>query len=189
MSNVEFSELPICTASKEYQEQKLHEIEKMDLGLQQKEKIIETVLEKACICDHLGNGALIALGLARETLAPQSICPGPNIAWFDRVYTLEEMIDHIYGRGKSLVSEYRPHMYAKEIRMYLTWVGGLMDSAKEDAKQNVRLKKILLSLVEGVEYCAKVAQSKAHIGENLASLVTECQKALNEISEMEAQLA
>jgi hypothetical protein len=189
VSNVEFTDLPICTASKEYQEQKLIEIEAMDIEESSKNKIIDFVLEKACICDHLGNGALIALGMARETLAPQSICPGPNIAWFDRVYTLEEMVDHIYGRGTSLVPEYRPHMYAKEIRMYLTWVLGLMDSALSDAKQNVRVKKILHSLVKGIEYCAKVAQTQAHVGENLKSLTDECEKALAEILELEARLA
>ena len=189
VSNVEFSELPICTASKEYQEQKLRELSRLDVDQTEKNKMIDAVLEKACICDHLGNGALIALGLARETLAPQSICPGPNIAWFNRVYTLEEMVDHIYGRGKSLVPDHRPHMYAKEIRMYLTWVAGLMDVALGDAKQNARVKKILQSLTEGVEYCSKTAQTKALIGENLASLALECQKALLEISVMRDRLA
>ena len=188
VSNVEFSQLPICTASKEYQSQKLKELCDLQVDQNEKDKMIRTVLEKACICDHLGNGALIALGLARETLAPQSICPGPNIAWFDRVYTLEEMVDHIYGRGRSLVSDQRPHMYAKEIRMYLTWVAGLMDSALSDAKQNARVKKILQSLTEGVEYCSKMAHTKAQIGENLASLVDECQKAMLEIGTMQAKL-
>ena len=60
------------------------------------EVITEKVVVKSCICDHLGSGSLIALKIADEQNTPQSICPGPNIEWFNKFYTLKEMVDHIY---------------------------------------------------------------------------------------------
>src|SRR5699024_10408185 len=113
-ANTEFTENPICTASNQYQLLKLDQINQSEAGEVEKEQQRQKVLDKACLCDHLGNGALIALGILAEHRAPQSICPGPNIAWFDGEYSLREMIDHIYGRSASLVPEERPHMFANE---------------------------------------------------------------------------
>jgi hypothetical protein len=183
VSNTEFSELPICTASREYQSQKL-EVLPTETG-----PIVDKVLEKACICDHLGNGALIALGVAKEAIAPQSICPGPNIAWFDRRYTLEEMVDHIYGRSASLVPEERPHMYAKEIRMYMDWVDSLRQGDVIDDKLKVRIRKISENFRSGLEYCESLLQTEFMKDENQASLASACEDAktwLSGITEEEA---
>ncbi len=99
----------------------------MDIADEEKEKMKERVMDKTCLCDHLGNGALIALGLIQEERAPQAICPGPNIAYFKGVYSLIEMVNHIYGRGKSLVSSERPHMFAKEIKLYVDYFKRMID--------------------------------------------------------------
>lgn len=188
ISNTEFTELPICTASKEYQVQKLVEVDAMTVADDEKERIRQIVLEKACICDHLGNGALIALGLAKETLAPQSICPGPNVAWFDRLYSLEEMVDHIYGRGPSLVPAERPHMYSKEVDMYLEWLEGLVRQAPEDPKLAKRCLKILSRLESGVTYCSDLAVTEAVGDENIGSLSESCRIALSKISSLRSEV-
>jgi hypothetical protein len=188
ISNTEFSDRPICTASKEYQKQKLEELELASMSDAERERVREVVLEKACICDHLGNGALIALGMARETLAPQSICPGPNVAWFDKIYSLEQMIDHIYGRGDSLVPTERPHMYAKEVAMYLEWVGKLASQVDGDQKLAKRLMKILESLTQGVEYCESVCSTEVVGDENLASLSGAVVEAKSKIEALKSRV-
>ena len=188
ISNTEFSELPICTASKEYQAQKLVEVDAMTVSDDEKERVRQIVLEKACICDHLGNGALIALGIVRETLAPQSICPGPNVAWFDRIYSLEEMVDHIYGRGSSLVPPERPHMYSKEVDMYLKWLEGLVSQAVGDKKLAKRCLKILDSLTSGVTYCLELSATEQVGDENIGSLSESCQMALSKIASLQIQV-
>ncbi|HBX65952.1 MAG TPA: hypothetical protein DEG32_07245, partial [Balneolaceae bacterium] len=91
---------------------KIEQINHSGISEEKKSKQREKVLEKACLCDHLGNGALITLGVLKPNRAPQAICPGPNIAWFNRKYSLREMVDHIYGKSASLVPEERPHMFA-----------------------------------------------------------------------------
>lgn len=49
--------------------------------------------------------------------------PGTEPRWliFDREYSLQELIDHIYGRGKSLVPANRPHMFTKDLFMYVDY--------------------------------------------------------------------
>ncbi|HSQ42215.1 MAG TPA: hypothetical protein VLM37_08060, partial [Fibrobacteraceae bacterium] len=122
VSNTEFSEIPVCTASQFYQKRKLAQIDSASISEDAKDTLRRRVLEKSCICDHLGNSTLIALGEARDGWsAPQAICPGPNVAWFNRTYSLEEMVDHIYARRPSLVPPERPHMFVKELAMTVDW--------------------------------------------------------------------
>ncbi len=182
-SNTEFTEQPICTASTQYQLLKLDQIAKSEMEEEQKEQKREKVLNKACLCDHLGNGALIDLGILAEHRAPQAICPGPNIAYYDGEYTLREMVDHIYGRSESLASEERPHMFAKEITLYLDYVEELANQ-QGDPTGIKKLKKIRKNLEKGMDYCLEIAESEAYQEEKLDSIpstVEEQRQRLEEI--------
>jgi hypothetical protein len=173
VSNTEFTEKPICLASRQYQSLKLKEIENLKIPTDEKEKLFEKVVVKSCICDHLGNGALIALGIADEKDSPQSICPGPNIEWFSRFYTLKEMTDHIYGRGPSLVPPERPHMFAKEIEMYVDYFEKQMlgnDHTNKEIETMIQFKN---HLEQGLEFCLEIAQKPPYPGENLKS-ISDC---------------
>jgi hypothetical protein len=170
VSDTEFTEKPICLASREYQKLKLKEIENMDISADEKAKRCKKIVEKTCICDHLGNGALITLGIAEEKKSPQSICPGPNIEWFCKFYTLKEMVDHIYGRGPSLVSSKRPHMFAKEIVMYVEYFEKMVaDSSLTTAAINALLE-FKNNLEAGLDFCLEIAHKEPYPGENLASI-------------------
>jgi hypothetical protein len=61
-------------------------------------------------------------------------------------------------------------MYAKEVSMYLEWVGKLATQVDGDQKLAKRLMKILESLTQGVEYCESVSSTEVVGDENLASL-------------------
>jgi hypothetical protein len=184
VSNTEFSELPICTASKTYQSQKLEQIKG---EASNDHEIVDKVLEKACICDHLGNGALIALGLAKETLAPQSICPGPNLAWFDRIYSLQEMVSHIYGCSESLVPAQRPHMYQKEIAMYFEWLSDKIKHCNGEKNSLKMIRDTFTNLRKGILFCKEIADSStAYPDENLDSLKLGCPIWLTGLDEMES---
>jgi hypothetical protein len=168
--NTEFTETPICLASRQYQNMKLEEIKNMEVSEGEKDRLCRKVVEKTCICDHLGNGALIALGIANEKSAPQSICPGPNIAWFNRIYTLKEMVDHIYGRGPSLVSSERPHVFAKEIVMYVDYYEKEVIHCTYTPREIRTLQAFKKNLEEGMDLCLRIAQKQPYQGENLASI-------------------
>ena len=170
VSNTEFTKTPICLASRQYQTMKLEQIRNMEVSDGEKERLCRKVVEKTCICDHLGNGALIALGIAKDKSAPQSICPGPNIAWFNKIYTLKEMVDHIYGRGPSLVSSERPHMFAKEIVMYVDYFEKQVTHCTYTPKEIRTLQAFKNNLEEGMDFCLSIAQKQPYQGENLASI-------------------
>lgn len=170
VSSTKFTKKPICLASRQYQKMELEEIDKMDLPVGKKEKLRAGVVEKTCICVHLGNGALVALGIAREEEAPPCICPGPNIAWFNKIYTLKEMVDHIYGRGPSLVPPERPHMFAQEIIIYVDYFEKQVESLDYTPKKIKLLQEINKNLEAGMDFCLDIAKQKPYQGENLASI-------------------
>jgi len=168
--NTEFTERPLCLASRRYQKRKLEEISSMAISDEEKQRLSREVVEKVCVCEHLGNGALIALGIANEKTAPQSICPGPNIAWFNRTYTLKEMVDHIYGRSPSLVPSQRPHMFAKEIVMYTDYFEKQVARCTHTPRELKTLEEFKTNLEEGLDACLAVARRQPYERENLASI-------------------
>jgi len=170
VSNTEFSEVPICTASKEYQQQKLNELsatitDGTELALEQAK-----VVKKTCLCDHLGNGALINLGIKKEEKAPQAVCPGQNISWFNREYSLMEMMAHFYNKQKSLVSKDRPHMFAKEIQMYVDYFDRLIKKSDLNERTTKTLNEFYENMKSGMEYCRTFSKKQPFTSENIDSI-------------------
>ncbi|GBC61715.1 hypothetical protein DENIS_2677 [Desulfonema ishimotonii] len=170
--NREFTDKPICLASRQYQQKKLAEIRSMDIPGPEKEQRCREVTEKVCLCEHLGNGSLIVMGMAEAEKAPQSICPGPNIEWFDRNYTLKEMVDHIYGRGPALVAARRPHMFAKELVMYVDYFEKQVKQYSGTEKEVKAIQAFKDNLRQGMAFCLEIAEKTPYPGENLTSLRT-----------------
>jgi hypothetical protein len=81
------------------------------------------------------------------------------------------MVDHIYGRRESLVPKERPHMFAKELTMYVDYLKELADQTDDDDNvgQN-KLCKIRKNLDEGMEFCLQIASTAPYDNENLESL-------------------
>lgn len=181
-NNTEFSASPICTASREYQKRKLDQIDSANISAEEKSRQKSIVLEKTCICHELGNSALIALGLSTERESPPSVCPGPNLAYFDREYSLDEMIDFIYGRAKGLTPDGRPHMFAEEILLYADWFFEEAENAKGDAEQWRHLDSVVKNLKAGMDLALEQAGSPSFPGENLESVRETVSGALRRIS-------
>ncbi len=170
-SNTEFTTEAICTASSEYMSLKLQQIDESAELESVKSKQRAGVLAKECLCVHLGNASLINMGIIKESQGPQAICPGPNLAWFKGPYSLNRMIDHIYGRGESLVPSERPHMFAKEITMNIDYLETLVDNRNpDDKKQNQYLENVIRNLQEGIDRCKELTSKQAFPNENLDSL-------------------
>ena len=114
--DMEFTKTPICTASRTYKKLKLEQ-----LGAQEQTETVkrqtEDVLAKACICHDLAGGATINAGLDPD--AKTAVCCGPNIVNFSKTMTLKEMIDHIYGHINLVTTKDRPHMFIKELSIYI----------------------------------------------------------------------
>jgi hypothetical protein len=170
ISDKQFTDKPICTASQQFQGKKVKEISELAVSDFEKDELRNSVFEKVCLCDHLANGALIKLGISPKTNSPQSICPGPNIVWFNRQYSLQEMTDHIYGRGESLVSDERPHMFCQEIELYVNYYEKLLSSMGSSPAEINYLEVFKENLEQGIDFILKYSEKSAFPNENLKSI-------------------
>ncbi|MGD9128726.1 MAG: hypothetical protein PVH19_15225, partial [Planctomycetia bacterium] len=118
--NTEFTSRPICTASRQYQELKLNELAEEDMTEERRKAIRRKILAKSCICHDLAGGATSKLGI--DPAATSAVCCGPNITSFSAVATLEEMVGHIYGRVSIVHDLDRPHMFLRELALYIDYL-------------------------------------------------------------------
>ena len=170
ISNTQYTDKPICTASRQFQANKVEEISVMVIPESEKAELQNSWYEKVCLCDHLANGALIKLGISPKSRSPQSICPGPNIVWFNRQYSLLEMTDHIYGRGESLISADRPHMYCQELELYVNYYEKLLGSMGTTPAEINYLETFRVNLEKGIELILEFSTKTPYQNENLKSI-------------------
>lgn len=155
ISNTEFTQEPICTASHKYQSRKIKELKDAQLPKEELEKACNAVLEKTCLCEGLATSAYLKYGmhvLKKNTAV--SICPGPNLAYFDRTYSLEEMVSHIYGRCDLLKDIERPSMFINELKLYIEYIEKQFQEYVEniDVKKKKYIDKFLSQLRSGIDY-------------------------------------
>jgi len=117
VTNTEFTKIPICISSRTYQKRKLEHLSSEGLSEAQLDVVKEDILAKACICHELGASAKIINDIEPDALP--TICCGPGIADFSKVASLEEMVGHIYGRLSLLTNSKRPHMFIRELKIYI----------------------------------------------------------------------
>lgn len=151
----EFSEKTICTASREYQNLKTKLFERNEIS---KEQLDET-LEKDCLCEGLSAPAILALGeTPKRNLKAVTICPGPNLAYFKGVFSLKEMVDHIYGKIQITIDASRPHVFIKELELYVAHLQKEVTKALPEptAKHEAYLSKFRENLNAGIQYYNKL---------------------------------
>jgi hypothetical protein len=119
VSNTEFTKEPVCTASRQYQHDKLLAVNATD---EPKPEILESIVAKACLCEDLSAPAYLNKGLKQKIGSRTAVCPGPNMAYFSGKFSLKQMVDHIYGRTNLLNETYRPNMFINELKMYVDYL-------------------------------------------------------------------
>jgi len=151
-SNTEFTAEPLCTASHSYQSKKLAELNAKAPGPDYHEKAMAQVLRKACICHDLGGGAARNAGV--DANATPAVCPGPAIAFFSKVATLNEMIGHIYGRSFLLEGTNRPHMFVNEMAEYIRYFNKALARLSEEgaAETAEYIEEFRANLLSSMEY-------------------------------------
>lgn len=153
--NTEFTSTPICTASRQYQNEKINELNKQQLTENEYKSSFQKIIDKACICVGLSNPALLVNNMDMKGRSKGvSICPGPNIAYFNKTLSFKEMIDHIYGRINVISDSSRPNFFVKELKLYINYLGGLISESESNIseKQINHFNKFRNNLNEGIEY-------------------------------------
>jgi hypothetical protein len=153
-SNTEFTEKPICTASREYQHLKIKRLGEQALELPVYKKELDKVMEKDCLCEGLGTSVLIKNKLdLHHKLKAVTICPGPNLAYFSKISSLYDMVSHIYGRINILNSVKRPNIFVNELILYTDYLKKeISNSSKISINQNKYFQNFKANLLNGIEY-------------------------------------
>ncbi|MFA7273966.1 MAG: hypothetical protein WC044_08855 [Crocinitomicaceae bacterium] len=162
-NNTEFTEEPICTASRQYQKLKIEQIERSESTLVIKDFQKTKVMEKDCLCEGLGTTAILQNnGKLSHKLEAVSICPGPNLFFFKSTFSLSEMVDHIYGRFNALNKVYRPHVFVNEAQLYVDYLKKEIETQIEvlTQKQKNYFEQFKQNLEEGLNYYSKLMTLK-----------------------------
>ncbi len=164
VSNTEFTTEPICTASHAYQKKKIEQLQSLNLPETDYKKQLREVLDKECLCIGLSNAAVNMYKLKPfRNLRAVNICPGPNIAYFSQIISLHKMIDHIYGRANVLSDNSRPHMFIKELSLYIDYWLEQLNDAKEQAdhKRNKYVQSFYENIMSGIAYYRQIVDKVA----------------------------
>jgi hypothetical protein len=155
VTNTEFTEHPICLASREYQNLKINQLNTLDLSEDDYREQFNNITEKICLCEGLCASTYIKDDIIKpKENKAVAICPGPNLAYFRRIYTLDEMVKHIYGKLDLLDKIKRPNMFIKELNLYIDYLQTDMQAHIKDLNEKKRknLIKFKAQLEEGISY-------------------------------------
>lgn len=181
--NKDYSDKGLCTASRQYQHLKIKELDGQGLSEKEYSGKFNKIVEKSCACVGLGTSALLAYGLDTKTEGPGvSICPGPNMAYYSRIMTLKEMTDHIYGRGNVISRTDRPHMFIKELGIYIDYLKNKIEDSKDsmNRKQEKYLLTFTSNLNDGIAYYQQLFGNLKGQFENVkGNVLSELTQALN----------
>ena len=174
--NNEFTSDRICVSSREFQNLKIKELAALNLAPDKYEAKLNDIIEKDCLCEGLSTSALIKNNIPEpHNLMAVAICPGPNLAYFSKTFSLEEIVDHIYGRINSLNELYRSHMFINELKMYV-------DYLKEEVQKNVEsltekqvkyFSSFKSNLLQGIEYYKQLIPKMANEADEFKNRMRE----------------
>jgi hypothetical protein len=154
-NNTEFTEQAICTASREYQHLKIKSLKTAGLSAGEYQKQFNLVTEKVCLCEGLCAATYLKYNMAKpKESTAVAICPGPNLAYFSDVYSFDEMVGHIYGKINLLRQVERPHIFIKELNLYIDYLQEDIKQQLQDFsdKKRKQLNAFKLQLAEGINY-------------------------------------
>lgn len=154
----EYGDEGICTASKKYQDLKIAVLEEEKGTLSQQEFDYKKmkITEKACLCVGLANASYLENDIKiKGQQQGVVICPGPNLAYFDKEVSLSTMTQHIYGKTNIInESTCRPNMFVNEIKMYVDYIKEELLHLSENAPaaQIKKLTNFKANLLSGINY-------------------------------------
>jgi len=172
-SNTEFTDTPICTASRQYMILKEKQLKAQNLSEEELTNELYKIAEKDCLCE----GLTASVRLKNEMYLPHkmsavAICPGPNLAYFSGIFSLKDMADHIYGRKSITNSLERPHMFINELQLYVDYLKRQIaeSSSLISEKQKKYFGKFKANLQSGIEYYRAMLPSFTNTGYNAVQL-------------------
>lgn len=180
VSDTETTGEPICTASREYQHIKIKQLMAQCLPADQHQQALDAITVKDCLCEGLGAATLLKTGMPlSHKLSAVTICPGPNLAYFSGIFSLSEMVSHIYGRMNLLNKLQRNHMFINELHLYIDYLKKKIDNTTVlNSRQEKYIQTFKSNLLQGIQYYKdKMNLFKKESSQYLNNLKDELEKA------------
>ena len=186
----EHDEKGLCMASKKYQDIKLEELEaiKNEISETEFEKSKAKITEKACLCVGLVNAAYIENDIKiKGQQQGIVICPGPNLAYFDKEISLANMVKHIYGNMNVMTDANRPNVLVKELKMYVAYLRNEISdfSTEISAGQIKKWNSFKNNLTEGIKYYQDLFSNTEFFKEERAKIQKQIEQYQLELNEIE----
>ena len=185
----EYKKEGTCTASKKYQDKKIEDLEaKRDsISYEAYTKEYNSITEKSCLCVGLANASHIELGIPIKGQAQGVVvCPGPNMAYFSREFSLKEMIQHIYGKKEIENHTKRPNMFVKELSLYVSYLSNQINEAFEITPQQIKKwETFKANLLNGISYYKWVFENSSFFQGNIERLKKEILKMEYQLTSLE----
>lgn len=171
----EFSPEGICTASRKYQTVKLKDLEevKEEITLKEYDKRKAKITEKSCLCVGLVNSSYLESEIPiKGEKQGVVVCPGPNLAYFDKEVSLANMVKHIYGNENVMPETNRPNIFVNELKMYVDYLKNEIEEFS-DSFTNAQTKKwktFKNNLIEGINYYETLFAETSFFKNNLKTV-------------------
>jgi len=101
------------------------------------------------------------------------------LAYFSGIFSLQQMVNHIYGRTNILNTVKRSHMFINELGMYVTYLKNEIEKNLNNlttAKQR-QLKTFQQNLLKGIAYYHSLSD---HLTNETSAFVAELKLELDE---------
>ena len=186
----EHDEKGMCTASKKYQDIKLEELnnKKDTISISDFEKMKTKITDKSCLCVGLVNAAYLENDIKiKGQQQGIVICPGPNLAYFDKEISLANMVKHIYGNANVMTDENRPNVFIKELKMYVDYLRNEISEYTNElsAGQIKKWNLFKTNLLAGIEYYEDLFSSTNFFKEERSKIKNQIEKYKSELIEIE----
>src|SRR5690606_28581757 len=190
--NKDYTEKGLCTASRQYQHIKIKELDAEAISREAYERRFNKITEKSGTRVGLGTSALLAYALDTKTEGPGvSICPGPNMAYYSKIVSLQEMTDHIYGRTNIISRTDRPNIFIKELGIYLDYLKNKIEESKYsmNKKQEKYLLTFIHNLNDGIAYYQKLfGDLKDRFQDSKTIILTELEKGTDTLQQLKMKI-
>lgn len=131
------------------------------------------ITEKACLCVGLANASYLENDIEIKGQSQGVIiCPGPNMAYFDKEVSLSKMVQHIYGNATVMTDSNRPNLFLKELKMYIDYLMNEISDTTADltAGQIKKWNAFKNNMIEGIGYYQAMFSSSHFLEDSIAEI-------------------
>ncbi len=189
VSNKEYSEKPACTASISYVNKKITDLKVAGDNPDEFQKEFDKTTDKVCLCVGLGASVLKINNIDTPKISKAvSVCPGPNLAYFSKVSSLKEMVEHIYGRINLITDRNRPNMFIKELSLYINYFAKKLDENLNPFSKQAEefLDTFYANLMDGIKYykniIPEILEESEKVRQKIKEDLIELESILNKYS-------